>query len=126
MLEKNILLEFEKKLEEEKTRIEAELSEIAVKSPTRKGHWDAAYPVSDDDRSGSSSSLEDMENETEEYHERVSEEDTLEKRLNEINEALMRIDKGTYGLCSQCGMDIPLERLHANPAAAEDIQHAQK
>lgn len=126
MIEKHIIAELEKKLEEEKDRLERELSEIATKNPNVKGGWDAIYPVSDDDRSGSSGSLEEMSNEIEEYHERLSEEDALEKRLAEVTAALSRIDTGTYGVCSVCGIDIPLERLMANPAAATDIQHASQ
>ena len=126
MIEKHIVLEFEKRLEEEKARIEKELSEIATKTPGKKGGWSASYPFSDDDRSGSSGSLEDMENETEEFQERLSEEDTLERRLHEISEALNRVSTNTYGDCTVCGKAIPMERLNANPAAATDIQHAPK
>ena len=126
MLEKHIALEFERRLEEEKTRIEKELSEIAVKTPGSKDKWSATYPFSDDDKSGSSSSMENMGDEVEEYNERLSEEDTLEKRIHEINMALERISANTYGTCSVCNKDIPMERLNANPAAAEDIQHAPK
>lgn len=36
--------------------------------------------------------------------------------LDEIEEALRLIDRGTYGLCSVCGTAIPYERLEAVPA----------
>ena len=124
MLEKNILAEFERQLEEEKARIENELSQIATHDPSKKDGWTATYPAGTDDRSASSGSLEEMEDEREEYQERLSEEQTLELRLHEINEALERIDKGAYGVCGVCGKDIPMERLRANPAAATDIEHA--
>ena len=67
-----------------------------------------------------------MADETEEYNTRLSEEDTLERRLHEINKALDRMSKNTYGMCSVCKKEIPMERLNANPAAAEDIEHAPK
>ena len=35
----------------------------------------------------------------------------------EIDEALARIDAGTYGTCSVCGAAIPEERLDAVPYA---------
>jgi DnaK suppressor protein len=35
-----------------------------------------------------------------------------------IHAALGRIDRGTYGRCLSCGAHIPIERLHAQPAAA--------
>jgi DnaK suppressor protein len=34
-----------------------------------------------------------------------------------IDEALMRLDEGTYGICSDCGVDISEKRLKAVPFA---------
>lgn len=39
-----------------------------------------------------------------------------EDELTLIDEALERIDRGSYGLCVDCGGEIPLARLHAVPA----------
>ena len=41
--------------------------------------------------------------------------------LQQIDEALERIDNGTYGLCRRCGNPIPAERLEARPWATLDI-----
>ena len=38
--------------------------------------------------------------------------------LEEIRAALARIEAGTYGVCSRCGVDIPAERLAAVPSAS--------
>jgi YteA family regulatory protein len=38
-------------------------------------------------------------------------------RLEEIDDALERMEDGMYGTCAQCGADIPFPRLQANPAA---------
>lgn len=38
--------------------------------------------------------------------------------LRELEDARRRIADGTYGLCVDCGGDIPLERLRAQPGAA--------
>lgn len=38
--------------------------------------------------------------------------------LDQIAEALQRIEAGTYGQCVDCGCDIPPARLHAAPEAA--------
>jgi len=40
-----------------------------------------------------------------------------EDRLRLIDQALARLDNGTYGECAECGEDIPLERLKALPFA---------
>ena len=37
--------------------------------------------------------------------------------LNQINSALNRIESGDYGICVDCGIDIPEPRLIANPFA---------
>jgi DnaK suppressor protein len=40
------------------------------------------------------------------------------KRLvEEIQEALIRIKKGSFGICEECGRDIEVERLKAQPMA---------
>ena len=41
----------------------------------------------------------------------------LHQRLENVQAALGRIEKGTYGKCERCGKDIPPERLEAVPAA---------
>ncbi len=46
------------------------------------------------------------------------------KRLREIDEALRRIDEGTYGMCQADGQPISEHRLHARPWAAYCLQHA--
>ncbi len=43
---------------------------------------------------------------------------TLHKQtLNKIEEALRKIDEGTYGICEDCGSEIPEERLKVIPFA---------
>lgn len=59
----------------------------------------------------------------------IDERETAE--LNAIDAALKRIEGGTYGMCTDCGVDIPTARLHANPTAMRCIacqdksEHAQ-
>lgn len=43
------------------------------------------------------------------------------KLLREVRSALIRIDAGTYGICSDCEEDISLRRLTAVPWAASCI-----
>jgi DnaK suppressor protein len=38
--------------------------------------------------------------------------------LQEVREALERLENGTFGLCENCGEAIPLERLEAIPYAS--------
>jgi DnaK suppressor protein len=41
----------------------------------------------------------------------------LVETLRELDAALERIDKGTYGRCESCGTEIPADRLDARPVA---------
>lgn len=46
-----------------------------------------------------------------------------ESRLQEVEAALHRMEAGTYGVCEECGRDIPYERLQANPMVRYCIEH---
>ncbi len=39
------------------------------------------------------------------------------KLLDKIDEAITRIEEGTYGICQECGEGIRLKRLEARPVA---------
>lgn len=46
-----------------------------------------------------------------------------EKRLlAKIDQALERIENGTFGICEQCGQDISIKRLSARPVATMCIE----
>jgi len=47
----------------------------------------------------------------------------VEAELRDIEDALRRLDEGTYGRCEVCSKPIPDERLEANPTARFDIEH---
>lgn len=103
------------KLLEEKNRLEKALSRIADKDPNVEGDWDARYPEGDVE--GSEDALEDSAKLREEYETRRGVEHTLELKLQKVNKALERIEKGTYGICSKCNEEISKERLEAAPEA---------
>lgn len=46
--------------------------------------------------------------------------------LRQVDAALERIAAGTYGLCIDCGVEIPAARLHAAPAALRCIACQEK
>ena len=117
--------ELKQKLLAEKQELEKLLSGFAKKDPKMKGDWDTRFPKMGEKSDFSSGALEERADEVEEYETELSEEFALEERLKEVNDALERMEKGQYGLCKECGGEIPLERLQANPAAAADIEHAK-
>ena len=47
------------------------------------------------------------------------------EQRHEIDDALLRIELGEYGLCEHCGEPIELERLEAHPAARWCRRHAR-
>ena len=49
---------------------------------------------------------------------------SLTETLNDIDDALAKIDAGTYGVCEQCGKPIGEARLEAMPAARLCIECA--
>ena len=49
-----------------------------------------------------------------------------EQVLEEIREALNRIDHGTYGKCEECGSPIPKARLQALPYTRHCVNCARK
>lgn len=57
--------------------------------------------------------------------------DREREKLRRIDEALLRIAEGEYGICEECGCDIPLGRLKVMPFAhccvkcKEDIEKQQ-
>jgi len=45
-------------------------------------------------------------------------------RLDEIDQAVQRLESGSYGICASCGEPIPAERLLARPTAQTCIRCA--
>jgi DnaK suppressor protein len=57
--------------------------------------------------------------------------DRERKLITKIDEALGRIEDGTYGKCEECGQDIGIERLRARPVTTlcidcKSLQEAQE
>jgi DnaK suppressor protein len=96
-------------LEQKKQQLEEQLSLFAKKDPQVQGDWDAQYPRIP------GGGLEEAADEVEEYSQRLHLEFQLETQLKHINEALARIEKGTYGMCASCDKEIAKERLAVFP-----------
>ncbi len=117
------LEEFKKVLEQERDRLTNELSSIAKPDPAVKGNWNANFPQMETEESGSHSARDEEEDEVEEYEIALAAEHSLESRLLQVTRALHRIETDTYGICTRCGKEIPIERLNANPAAEFHVEH---
>lgn len=51
---------------------------------------------------------------------------SLKETLDEVEAALDKFDTNTYGVCENCGKEIPAARLEAKPAARYCIDCASK
>jgi len=110
-MKKEFLRKQKEKLEQEKKKIEAQLSSFAKESEKQKGDWTAKIPEFNGGH------LEEEADEVEEYSTRLALGETLEQELKDINLALEKIKKGKYGICEKCGNPIPQARLKVHPQA---------
>lgn len=104
---------FKKKLMEERATVEAELKTVGQKDA--HGDWEANEKEMD--VLSAAADPNEAADKIEEYNEHRAINDTLEARLSEINHALEKIERGTYGTCEVSGEVIEEDRLNANPAA---------
>jgi len=51
---------------------------------------------------------------------------TLKETLAEVEHAIEKLDEGTYGVCEDCGKEIPATRLDAMPSSRYCIDCAGK
>lgn len=109
---------YKAKLEEEKVRLEGELASIGRRNPSNPADWEAL--PSDTGREAEEGDTADN---IEGYAGNVSVLNELEIRYNQVLGALVRIDAGTYGVCTVGGEPIKPERLAADPAAATCTVH---
>lgn len=63
---------------------------------------------------------------TEERAELLGHIEAARDRLHRVDEALARMDEGTYGRCADCGRDIPVARLEALPLTAQCVDCASR
>lgn len=52
--------------------------------------------------------------------------DGARDELQQVDDALARMDAGTYGICANCGRRIPIERLRVRPFADLCVPCAEK
>jgi len=106
------MAKFKKILGERKKKLESELASFAKKDDKLKGDYDTQFP---DFGTAQSSDEEAFEVAT--YDSALPVEYALELRLADINRALDKIDKGTYGKCENCPGEVDIKRLEAMPEA---------
>lgn len=102
----DVLNDIRKALEEEKTRMMAQVAALAAQDP-----------FTDTERVNDNAAS-DTEASEENDHERFSAMgDELKTRVIAIDDALIRVGNGTYGYCSSCNALIDTDRLAIVPTA---------
>ncbi len=110
---------FKTKLEKEKKLLEGELSTVGHKNPDNPLGWEATSGGMEVDTADENEVADKME----ELEENELILQQLEKQLSEVNGALERIEKGTFGICEVSGEPIEKERLEASPSARTCKKH---
>lgn len=103
--------QYKEMLEKEVEQIKVGLSTIGHETDAIKNDW-APNATSEHEND-----VDLLADQAEELETNAGIVDTLEERLQEVNNALARIETGTFGKCMICGKDIEALRLDANPAA---------
>ncbi len=109
--------EQKKKLLAEKNKIEEELSHIAQKD--EHGVWQAKQTETNE----SLADNEEVAEAASEFRENGTFAEDLKNQISDINEALVNIETGEYGLCVVCKKPIEEARLLANPPAKTCMSH---
>ena len=118
-MEKEILEKIKKDLLAKKAELEKELAHFAKKDEHVKDNFRSEFPEYGDKE-------DENAKEIAEYSDNLSIEYSLEKSLRDINKALERIEKGTYGTCTYCGKEIAEERLMARPTSSACVECKEK
>ena len=104
--------QLKEKLLEEKRTLEMELQTVARRNPQNPRDWEPAPSVGE-----RPAERDEVADKLESFEENLAITRQLEARFDEINNALDRIETGSYGTCAVCGKEIEEARLRANPAA---------
>src|SRR4030042_1542488 len=110
MIAEKIQEELRKKLLEEKKRIEKNLSGTETDKKGVDREYETKFEEIDRDQ-------EENADEMEMYESNLAVDESIKTELEKIGTALSRMEQGTYGICSNCNKEIPLERLNAYPQA---------
>lgn len=103
-----------KKLEAEKTELEARLGQFTRQNPKDPSDFNATFPEIGDKEDENAAEVDT-------YSTNLTLERTLESALRDVTGALARISSGTYGVCKFCKQEIDPKRLLARPVSSTCI-----
>lgn len=114
VLDVQTIEEIKKSLLQEKQQLLADLKDVSRSDNHESDNTSAKFPEYGDKPDENAQEITD-------YSTNIVTEKVLEKSLEDVNKALDRIEKGTYGTCKYCGLEINPKRLMARPTASACI-----
>lgn len=118
-MDKKILEQIKADLLAQKKKILEDLSSVTAKDDHEKDEHRAIFPDYGD-------KPDENVQEVDEYTTNLATERILESSLRDIDNALDRIEKGTYGICKYCGKEIDAKRLLIRPVASACVECKNK
>lgn len=103
------------KLEEQKNQISAQIADLKESDP-----------FNDPDHASDNAAIDTDIREQGGHDIIQAETETLQERLQDTEEALVRIEEGRYGYCAKCGKEIPAARLSLIPEAKYCVECESK
>jgi DnaK suppressor protein len=101
------------RLEAKRAELENSIADLTQAHPEPVGPLEVNEPAQD---------TEDIATDFDETQKEQSLLVNQQALLTEVERALERIERGTYGICVNCGRPIPEKRLEDIPWAARDVQ----
>ena len=96
------------------------LEQLRQQTETARGNQNDALEFAANDDGVKDVADQSVKDVSQEIEYRLSE--RASQVVADIDQALLRIDEGTYGVCARCGKDIPERRLDAIPTARYDAE----
>lgn len=112
-MDKQTIEKIKADLLEEKKKVTEELAAVSNKGDVAK------FPEYGDKPDENAQEIGD-------YTTNLATEKVLESTLKDINGALERIEKGTYGICKYCKQEIGEKRMLARPVASACVSCKEK
>jgi len=114
------MTDYTQKLQEEKNTLLGELSRLGKRNADNN-EWEATAQTADPAEADPNSNADRFED----FEEKSALITPLEARLSQVENALAKIESGTYGTCRVCNAAIEDQRLAANPAAETCMTHLE-
>lgn len=114
-MDKKLQEELKKRLLEEKERLEKELEHISKEhlKPSQT-EMSGEHTYEDNEADVATTTFERERDDSLAWN--------IKDMLNKINDALYRVEEGTYGFCGNCNEEIDSDRLKAIPYAANCLR----